>query len=55
MSSSFSSDLLHGISEYVHEHNYSVIVCNTDQDGKRTLKYLQLLREKQVDGIIFFQ
>lgn len=53
VSSSFSSDLLHGISEYVHEHNYSVIVCNTDQDGKRTLKYLQLLREKQVDGIIF--
>ncbi|AIQ39878.1 substrate-binding domain-containing protein [Paenibacillus sp. FSL R7-0297] len=53
VSSAFSSDLLHGIDEFVHDRNYSVMVCNTDQDGKRTLKYLQLLREKQVDGIIF--
>ncbi|QSF46224.1 LacI family DNA-binding transcriptional regulator [Paenibacillus tianjinensis] len=53
VSSAFSSDLLHGIDEFVHNHNYSVVVCNTDQDGKRTLKYLQLLREKQVDGILF--
>ncbi|WP_025682076.1 LacI family DNA-binding transcriptional regulator [Paenibacillus maysiensis] len=53
VSSAFSSDLLHGIDEFAHDRNYSVMVCNTDQDGKRTLKYLQLLREKQVDGIIF--
>lgn len=53
VSSTFSSDLLHGIDEFVHNRNYSVVVCNTDQDGKRTLKYLQLLREKQVDGILF--
>ncbi|MBY0011549.1 LacI family DNA-binding transcriptional regulator [Paenibacillus typhae] len=53
VSSAFSSDLLHGIDEFLHNHNYSVMVCNTDQDGKRTLKYLQLLREKQVDGILF--
>lgn len=53
VSSAFSSDLLHGIDEYAHDSNYSVVVCNTDNDGKRTMKYLQLLREKQVDGIIF--
>lgn len=53
VSSAFSSDLLHGIDEIAHDRNYSVMVCHTDQDGKRTLKYLQLLREKQVDGIIF--
>lgn len=53
VSSAFSSALLHGIDEFVHDRDYSVMVCNTDQDGKRTLKYLQLLREKQVDGIIF--
>ncbi|MNO16780.1 Catabolite control protein A [compost metagenome] len=53
VSSAFSSDLLHGIDGFAHDRNYSVVVCNTDQDGKRTLKYLQLLREKQVDGIIF--
>ncbi len=53
VSSAFSSDLLHGIDEFAHHSNYSVVVCNTDNDGKRTMKYLQLLREKQVDGIIF--
>ncbi|WP_340397222.1 substrate-binding domain-containing protein [Paenibacillus sp. FSL E2-0202] len=53
VSSAFSSDLLYGIDGFVHNRNYSVMVCNTAQDSKRTLKYLQLLREKQVDGIIF--
>lgn len=53
VSGAFSSDLLKGIEELANDRNYSVMVCNTDQDGKRTLKYLQLLREKQVDGIIY--
>jgi len=53
VSGAFSSDLLKGIEELANDSNYSVMVCNTDQDGKRTMKYLQLLREKQVDGIIF--
>ncbi|MDN4070072.1 LacI family DNA-binding transcriptional regulator [Paenibacillus vini] len=53
VSSSFSSEILHGIEEVAHKHNYSVIVCNTAEDGKRTMKYLQVLREKRVDGIIY--
>lgn len=53
VSSSFSSEILCGIEDYAHDENYSVVVCNTAEDGKRTLKYLQVLREKQVDGIIF--
>lgn len=53
VSSYFSSDILHGVEEYANDHNYSVFVCNTADDGKRTMKYLQVLREKQVDGIIF--
>ncbi|MFD1775878.1 LacI family DNA-binding transcriptional regulator [Paenibacillus rhizophilus] len=53
VSSSFSSDILQGVEDFAHGRNYSIVVCNTDDDGKRTMKYLQLLREKQVDGIIF--
>ncbi|SEN46929.1 LacI family DNA-binding transcriptional regulator [Lihuaxuella thermophila] len=53
VSSMFSSGVLHGIEHTAHERDHSVIVCNTDEDGKRTMKYLQVLREKQVDGIIF--
>lgn len=53
VSSSFSSELLHGIEQYANDSNYSVVICNTGDDGNRTLKYLQVLREKQVDGVIF--
>ncbi|MBA4496447.1 LacI family DNA-binding transcriptional regulator [Paenactinomyces guangxiensis] len=53
VSSLFSSKVLHGIEHIAHERDHSVIVCNTDTDGKRTMKYLQVLGEKQVDGIIF--
>jgi len=49
----FSSDILRGVEEYAQNNDYSVIVCNTDADGSRTMKYLQVLREKQVDGIIY--
>ncbi|MNZ31367.1 Catabolite control protein A [compost metagenome] len=53
VASSFSSGLLRGIEEQAYNNNYSVVVCNTADNGKRTLKCLQVLREKQVDGIIF--
>lgn len=52
VSSEFSSEILYGVEGYAHEHNYSVLVCNTEIDGTRTMKYLNLLREKQIDGII---
>jgi LacI family transcriptional regulator len=53
VSNEFSSAMLHGIEECAHSRNYSVLVCNTAEDGNRTLGYLQVLREKLVDGIIF--
>ncbi|WP_040948878.1 LacI family DNA-binding transcriptional regulator [Gorillibacterium massiliense] len=53
VSGGFSTDILHGMEEAAHENGFSIIVCNTARDGERTMKYLQVLREKQVDGIIF--
>lgn len=53
MHGSFLVDLLRGIDKYTHEHNYSVIICNTDNNGTRTVEYIKLLGEKQVEGIIF--
>ncbi|MDM5336663.1 LacI family DNA-binding transcriptional regulator [Fictibacillus enclensis] len=53
VSDTFASVVLSGIEDMAHELDYSVMVCNTDKDGKRTMKYLQALREKQVDGIVF--
>lgn len=53
VSSSFSSEILHGVEETANDKGFSVIVCNTAKDGERTMKYLQVLGEKQVDGVIF--
>ncbi|RDI36890.1 LacI family DNA-binding transcriptional regulator [Falsibacillus pallidus] len=52
VSNMFASEVLSGIEEYANEMGSSVIVCNTAEDGERTLKYLQVLSEKRVDGII---
>lgn len=53
VSGSYSAELLHGIEEAANERGFSIIVCNTARDGERTMKYLGVLREKQVDGIVF--
>ena len=53
VSSMLSSEILRGIENIAHELGHSVIVCHTDSSGKRTKKYLQLLNEKRVDGILY--
>ncbi len=53
VSGRFATLLLHGIENAAHALGYSVIVCNTDNDGTRTMEYLQVLAEKQVEGIIY--
>ncbi len=52
LSSMVTSEMLKGIERQAHNNEKSVIVCNTDNDGIRTLEYLDVLKEKQVDGII---
>ena len=52
ISSRLASALLNGIENAAHQLDYSTIICNTERDGKRTLEYLNVLSEKQVDGII---
>lgn len=53
LSSHFAAKLLQGIEDEAHKRRYSVVICNTDSNGKRTMDYLELLREKQVEGILF--
>lgn len=53
LSSRFSSQLLHGIESKAHSREHSVIICNTDRNGGRTMECLRILGEKRVDGIIF--
>jgi LacI family transcriptional regulator len=53
VSGMLSSEVLEGVESAAHDGGFSVIVCNTTSSGKRTVKYLRLLQEKRVDGIIF--
>ncbi|MFJ5624419.1 LacI family DNA-binding transcriptional regulator [Peribacillus loiseleuriae] len=53
LSSMLVTDFLNGIETMAHELGSSVIVCHTEADGEKTMKYLQLLNEKRIDGIIF--
>ncbi|WP_152658336.1 LacI family DNA-binding transcriptional regulator [Oceanobacillus sp. CFH 90083] len=52
LTSSLVTDVLNGIESVAHEKGISVIVCHTEYHGIKTLKYLRLLHEKRVDGLI---
>ena len=48
----FFSELARGIEDAAEKKGYSVILCNTDNKVKKEEKYIQMLQEKMVDGII---
>ncbi|WP_040978460.1 LacI family DNA-binding transcriptional regulator [Oceanobacillus jeddahense] len=49
----FFPELVRGVEDFANENEYSVILCNTDGDLNRERKYLDLMKEKNVDGIIY--
>ncbi|WP_117170245.1 LacI family DNA-binding transcriptional regulator [Paraliobacillus sediminis] len=53
ISSMLISEFISGIEQVTHQHGSSVIVCHTESMGQKTRQYLQVLKEKQIDGIIF--
>ncbi len=50
----FSTQVIRAIEDFCHEHNFHVIVCNADDDPEKERKYIEMLRAKQVDGLIVF-
>jgi LacI family transcriptional regulator len=53
LTNDFYSELVRGISDAARKHGYQVILCNTFRDHEREIDFLNLLKEKQVDAIIF--
>jgi LacI family transcriptional regulator len=53
LSSLFTGKLLSGVERIAHANESSVIACHTQEQGSRTMKYLQMLNEKRIDGLIF--
>lgn len=48
----FFSELARGIEDAAERKGYSVILCNSDNNEAKEEKYIQVLQEKMVDGII---
>src|SRR5699024_5492556 len=48
----FFSELVRGAEDAAEKEGYSVILCNSDNDELKEEKYIQILQEKMVDGII---
>ena len=49
----FFAEIARAIEDAGFQHGYSVILCNTDDDPQKEVAYVNVLRAKQVDGVIF--
>lgn len=48
----FFGELTRGIEDFCHSTDYSVYLCNSDDDPARQARYLQTLLERRVDGLL---
>lgn len=48
----FFSELARGIEDAAEKKGYTVILCNSDNKEAKAKKYIEMLQEKMVDGII---
>lgn len=50
----FSTQVIRAIEDTCHEQDFHIIVCNADDDSEKEKRYIDMLRAKQVDGLIIF-
>ncbi len=50
----FSTQVIRAIEDFCHDKGFHVIVCNADDQPEKEKKYIEMLKAKQVDGIIAF-
>ncbi|ULT57544.1 substrate-binding domain-containing protein [Neobacillus drentensis] len=50
----FSTEVSRAIEDFFQGHDLHAIVCNADDDPEKEKKYIEMLRAKQVDGLIIF-
>ncbi|HEX2912452.1 MAG TPA: LacI family DNA-binding transcriptional regulator [Chloroflexia bacterium] len=49
----YYAEIVRGVEDVANENGYLTIVCNTDRQPEKELKYLQTLRDFRPSGIIF--
>ncbi|MFC4802241.1 LacI family DNA-binding transcriptional regulator [Neobacillus sp. GCM10023253] len=50
----FSTEVIRAIEDFCHRHGIHAIVCNADDDPEKEKGYIEMLRARQVDGLIIF-
>lgn len=53
MADEFFGQIALGVEEVAYANGYSTLICNTDRDPAKELRYIRKLRAMQVDGAIF--
>jgi len=53
ISNGFFAELAKGVEDAAHERGYSVILCNTNFDGDREDHYLDLIRSRFIDAMVY--
>lgn len=53
ISNPFYSRLVKGIEDVGHKNGYNILLCNTDSDLSRERVYLEMLKNRLSDGVIF--
>lgn len=48
----FYAELAAGVEHSAHEHGYSLLICNCDEQVERCVQNIQLLINRQVDGFV---
>jgi len=48
----FFPEVARAIEDQANKFNYTVILCNSDNDPEKERKYIQVLKNKRIDGII---
>src|SRR5690625_1306507 len=48
----FFPELARAVEDVTNKHNYTLVLCNTDQNMDKELEYIESLRQKSIDGII---
>lgn len=48
----YFAEIARGVEDACFEHNYSAIICNSDDSSRIESHYLSMLAEKQMDGIV---
>lgn len=52
ITNNFWTTIARGVEDEAQRHGYSVLLCNTDENLAKQLRYLDLLISQQVDGVI---